>query len=145
MKDFSYGIIPVRKKGKKGAWEVLLIQHHHGHWSFPKGHAEAEEEPLQAAARELKEETGLSISKLLSEDPLIEKYQFTQKGELVFKTVYYFIASVMGQVVLQESELKAYQWVLLEEAYKHVTFPESQRLSMAAFNLLDGRMDIDGR
>lgn len=137
MKDISYGIIPLRKKGKKGAWEVLLIQHHHGHWGFPKGHAEVGEEPLEAATRELKEESGLSMLKLLAETPLLEKYQFMQQGKLVNKTVYYFIGSVSGNVELQASECKAFKWVLLEEAYKHLTFAQSQQISREAIALIN--------
>ena len=35
-----------------------------GKWSFPKGHIEAGESPLQCAKRELYEETGVSLGKL---------------------------------------------------------------------------------
>lgn len=46
----SYGIIPLRFKGK---WEVFMVQLHAGHWGFPKGHGEPGEEALQTAEREL--------------------------------------------------------------------------------------------
>lgn len=122
----SYGIIPLRLCNK--IWEVLLIQHHSGHWSFPKGHAEAMELPLQAAERELKEETGLSIQHLLSTDALIEHYHFFRRGERVEKAVSYFPAIVTGEIVIQQIEIKSTQWVNLSEAPKHVTFKEAQNL-----------------
>ena len=63
INDASFGVIPFKKI--KGVWHVFLICHHDGHWGFPKGHPEGEETSIQAAERELFEETGLKISKLV--------------------------------------------------------------------------------
>ena len=52
-----------RKKLNSGGREVLLIQRKHppfkGSWAFPGGFVEENENLLSAAARELREETGL--------------------------------------------------------------------------------------
>ena len=42
--------------------EVLLIHHNAGHWDFPKGHVEEGETEVQTAIREVKEETGLTLT-----------------------------------------------------------------------------------
>lgn len=78
MEEASFGVIPLRKKGN--SWEVLLVQLIAGHWSFPKGRAESEEKPLQVAERELFEETGLKVKKILHETPLVESYFFYRKN-----------------------------------------------------------------
>ena len=124
-KENSYGIIPLRFRHQ---WEVLLIQHHSGHWSFPKGHAEAGEHPLQTAERELNEETGLSVARLLSTDPMLEQYCFTLKGAKISKTVQFYPAIVEGEVAIQRNEIRASQWLSLRDAQKRITFKEGQRL-----------------
>jgi bis(5'-nucleosidyl)-tetraphosphatase len=74
----SFGIVPFLKE--EGGWKVLLILHREGnHWGFPKGKANPGETPLEAATRELKEETGLSVIQILREEPLAEQYQFRRK------------------------------------------------------------------
>lgn len=133
-KENSYGIIPLREN--RSDWEVLLIQHHSGHWSFPKGHAELGELPYQAAERELKEETGLSVERLLSKEPMIEHYCFTLQGTKIDKTVHYFPAVVKGKVVIQQNEIMASQWLSIKEAPKHLTFKEGQRLCLQLITLL---------
>ena len=133
-KENSYGIIPLRIQ--KNDWQMLLIQHHAGHWAFPKGHANAGETPQQAAERELKEETGLSIQHLLLPNPLVESYFFTFQGYRIFKTVQYFLALVEGQVVIQECEIKASQWLSLSEALDQMSFKEGKRICLQVMEFL---------
>lgn len=124
--EHSYGVIPLRQK--EGRWQVLLIQHHAGHWAFPKGHADRGETPRQAAERELAEETGLKIKVYLAEEPLSESYWFTVKQQKIHKTVDYFIAVVEGRVVIQEAEIQASRWLDVEEAAAVLTFPQAKKL-----------------
>lgn len=127
LRETSYGIIPLRKRKKE--WWLFLIQHHKGlYWAFPKGHAEPGETPLQAAERELGEETGLQIKRLLKEVPFQETYGFTREHSFVQKTVYYFLAEVKGSVHLQPEEVYDGRWVKLEEAEEFITFPEAKRI-----------------
>lgn len=131
----SYGIIPLQKI--EGEWFVFLISHQSAsHWSFPKGHGEPGESPKEAAIRELKEETGLSVVKFLTDTPLIESYQFYTKGERVYKTVSYFLAAVEGEVALQVEEIAEGKWVKFADAEKFVTFSEAKSLCTKAKKLL---------
>ncbi len=50
----SCGVVVVRRDGER--WLFLLLRAF-GYWDFPKGIKEEGEEPLQAALREVKEET----------------------------------------------------------------------------------------
>jgi 8-oxo-dGTP pyrophosphatase MutT (NUDIX family) len=125
-KEQSFGIIPLRYR--ESDWEVLLIQHSAGHWSFPKGHAEKGELPQETASRELTEETGLCIKKLLSIVPFTEKYSFHSGGVYIEKEVLYFPALVQGTVLIQADEIKSSAWVALPEARKKITFEEGKRL-----------------
>jgi bis(5'-nucleosidyl)-tetraphosphatase len=124
--DKSYGIIPLSLH--EGLWQVLLIQHQAGHWAFPKGHADLGEPPQHAAERELKEETGLTVQRYLSSDPLSERYHFTLDGELVQKNVHYFLALVKGQVAIQAREIQASEWLTLPQAHQRITFKEGKHV-----------------
>jgi len=135
IEEKSYGIIPLRQEG--GVWQVLLILHQGGrHWAFPKGHGDAGETALDSARRELKEETGLDIQELLQETPLIERYQFHRKHEVVVKTVQYFPALVTGEIKLQAEEIRDAKWVSLKEAARHLTFKESKEMCNKLVNFL---------
>jgi 8-oxo-dGTP pyrophosphatase MutT (NUDIX family) len=43
--------------------EVVLVSQFGTSWSFPKGHLEANEKPIDAALREIYEETGIKVLK----------------------------------------------------------------------------------
>jgi bis(5'-nucleosidyl)-tetraphosphatase len=119
---FCFGVIPLKKDAR--GWSVLMILHKKGHWGLPKGHAEPNETKLQTAIRELKEETGLSISEFLDAPNFVETY-FVE-GEP--KEVEYFLAEVKGHVHLQPSEVVAAAWFSLEEAEKVATFPAQKKV-----------------
>lgn len=133
-KENSFGIIPLRIHQQH--WQVLLIQHHAGHWAFPKGHAEPGETSIQAAERELQEETGLTIQRFLSPNPLVENYSFIVRGQQVSKTVQYFLALVEGKEVIQECEIKTSQWLSLSESVEGVTFKECKQICLQVIEFL---------
>ena len=136
MKDVScYGIIPLKRLD--GQWQVLLIKHKRGsYWSFPKGHGEFGEDAYQAATRELREETGLQIKKYLSEESIIERYNFVAKGESIHKTVTYFLAEVEGEVILQKNEVMDAKWVPIVQAEGEMTFKEGKKICRRILHLL---------
>jgi bis(5'-nucleosidyl)-tetraphosphatase len=52
-------------------------------WCFPKGHLESGENDLQAATRELQEETNLKVNFLLDKTPLEMSYFRYKKERLM--------------------------------------------------------------
>jgi len=134
FQDFSFGVIPLKKIDLQ--WSILLVHQNAKYWSFPKGHRETNETPLQAAKRELQEETGLVVSKLLIDEPIVERYSFFNHGTSIEKTVYYFIALVTGVVKVQEDEILEAKWVRLEEAYDLVTFSQGKLLCKQVIDIL---------
>jgi 8-oxo-dGTP pyrophosphatase MutT (NUDIX family) len=135
VQDFSFGIVPLRQD--HGIWEVFLVQHRAGHWTLPKGHAEGVETPLEAANRELFEETGLIVAELLFVEPLYERYMFRVRGQLIEKTVAYFLATVTGAVQLQQEEIRDGRWEYLHQAAGRVTFSGTKALLEKTIELLD--------
>lgn len=137
-KEISCGIVPLRE----GTYEVevLLIFHRGGrNWAFPKGHKDSGETDLQTAERELKEETGLTVSSYLSKTSYKETYQFYKFKDKISKTVIYFAAFVEGKLVLQEEEIVDARWIPLSQANRHLTFKESKEICEKVQTLLQGK------
>jgi 8-oxo-dGTP pyrophosphatase MutT (NUDIX family) len=135
-KESSYGIIPLQKT-EKGSVQVLLIFHKGGkHWSFPKGRKDPGETDLETALRELKEETGLDVEKLLSDTPYMESYTFYKFQEKVLKTVSYYPAFVKGELRLQPEEILDARWLPINEAIHHLTFKEAKVICQKVSELI---------
>lgn len=133
--DLSYGIVPVKKKGH--GWQVLLVQHSSAlYWGFPKGHPEEGETPQEAAKRELYEETNLKVVRFFSDSSLKQNYRFKWQGQLIFKTVEYFVAEVSGTVRIQAEEIKSSQWLYLEEASDALTYDTDKAVCKEAMAFL---------
>lgn len=133
--EHSYGILPLRQLA--GQWQIFLIRHRAGHWSFPKGHQNGGESPRETASRELFEETGLSIVKFLPYQEIEEHYIFQRKeGTVIDKRVTYFMAEVKGEVKIQEEELDQGKWVPLAQARELITFEEARKVCTVVQSLL---------
>ena len=135
-KEESFGIIPLRQQRKE--WEVLLVEHLKGHWSFPKGHLDEGESPQMTAERELMEETGLEVEKYLFSDVLKENYFFFDKDEEVRKTAHYFVAMVQGQETPQPEEIKTCKWFSLQDGASACTYKNTRELVLDVIKLLEG-------
>lgn len=69
---------------------VLILRNFRGEYIFPKGHIEADEDELQAALREVKEEAGITPKSVVPTRQTAYKFR-TKDGECRYKTVYWFI------------------------------------------------------
>jgi tRNA nucleotidyltransferase (CCA-adding enzyme) len=108
--------------------EFLLLLHREGHWAFPKGHIKKNENILDAAKRELKEETGIENPELLSGDIVAEDTYYMEKYKLT-KTVYYFLAcSTTKVVVIDGKEIMDYAWCNFEESIRKLTYTQSKEI-----------------
>ena len=131
--DHSYGVVPVRlRQGPSGPRrEFLLVRHRYGgHWAFPKGHAEMGETSLQAAKRELAEETGLTLVALRGSPAFEERYLTVKRGQTLDKTVTYYLGDVLADqpVVVQAEEVSDFAWLPFDDALARMTYPASQAL-----------------
>lgn len=103
-------------------------------WCLPKGHPEGEESRVQAAAREIEEETGISgdvITSLGSID-----YWFNVSGHRVHKTVHHFLFSATGGELTTENdpdhEAVDVAWVNIDDVGRKLSFPNERRIAEIA-------------
>jgi 8-oxo-dGTP pyrophosphatase MutT (NUDIX family) len=132
-RELSCGAVIFRERS--GNTEFLLIRHKgpNGHWDFPKGHIEKGETEIEAARREVGEETGLEIE-FIEGFKAENKYE-SRKG--VMKTVVLFLAKAMTEtVVLQEKELDDYAWLGYDAAAKQLTYDNARMVLSKAKEFL---------
>jgi len=126
-KDASFGIIPLQKKD--GRWEVFIVQSITGHWGFPKGHPNSSiETPQQTAERELREETGLSLTEYLDAPVFSFSYECRSHGKYVYKTVTLFLAKVTGNIHPCPIEIAETLWIDLDKVEQKIIFEPAQIL-----------------
>jgi 8-oxo-dGTP pyrophosphatase MutT (NUDIX family) len=119
--EYSAGIIPFRKeKGKRKYLLLLSALTRSELWEFPKGLIDKGESAREAAVREFKEETGYSRCKLIPGFKKVLKYFYRREGELIGKTVTYFLAEVKYSQVELSSESKDFVWVEFHKASRKI-------------------------
>jgi len=112
----SCGVVVVRQTDN--GWKTILLRAFH-HWDFPKGIREPGEDPMQAALREVTEETGIDDLAFEWGDRFFETGPYS-KG----KVARYFLAQTSQEEITMglspetgEPEHHEWRWVSFDEAY----------------------------
>ena len=113
--------------------EYLLIKDPYDNWGLPKGHLEAGETPVDAAIREVAEETGLSKLSVISQLPTIDWY-FKDQGRLVHKFCHFFLLECAGGDATPQLEegISECAWKSIEDALVTVTYANAREVLRAA-------------
>ena len=129
-----------------GSWKVCLGGRRRGHdgalvWSIPKGHVEEGESMVQAALREVREETGLRGE---VEDTLGDvTYWYARRDDggspvRVLKRVRFFLMRYRGgRFADRDEELDAVRWFSLAEAEAKIPYATEQALVRRARERLE--------
>ncbi len=116
IRRHSFGIVPIAFE--QAGRPVFLILRAYKYWDFPKGGAEEGETPLEAARREMTEETGIGEVTLAWGE--VSMTTGVYAGDKV--STYYPARVEMQQITLPDSaelgrpEHDEYRWVSYEEA-----------------------------
>jgi 8-oxo-dGTP pyrophosphatase MutT (NUDIX family) len=102
---------------------------------LPKGHPDANETPQQAAAREVREETGVS-AELVGELGDI-KYSYERKGRRIAKTVAFFLFEYRsGDVADHDHEIEEAFWMPLAQAAGALSYEGEREVVARALSQL---------
>ena len=147
-----------RGAGRGGGWEVLLVHHNKlGQWLYPGGHIDPNEDPAQAARREVLEETGLHTQVIC--DPLFTHTAITTHAapytilemDVTDATIgphrhidhVYVLRAASGQLTAQLTEVRAARWVSLDELSALDTPAELPALVADAAHWAKARWPVD--
>ena len=125
-KEKSCGCIIIKNS------EVLLVyEKNRNFWGFPKGHMENEENEIETAIREVKEEVGLEVE-------IDEEKRYTLnyiiRDEIDKTTVLYIARPKNEEIVIQESEIENVKWCSFEEALNILTFDDWKKMFRKVIN-----------
>lgn len=134
IKEFSAGVIVFSEKS--GRRKYLVLHYPSGHFDFPKGHLETGETELQAAIRELTEETGISQVNILNGYEHYIHYGFYKKEGYINKKVTFFLGEVPNEEVQISHEHQGYLWLEYDQALAKITFENAKSLLKSAEQFL---------
>lgn len=96
-------------------------------WSLPKGHVEQGESRIQAAVREVAEETGIS-GVVIAELGTID-YWFVASGRRIHKTVHhYLLEAIGGELSANDVEVEEVAWIPLSAVTSRMEYEDERRL-----------------
>ena len=103
--------------------------------ALPKGHPDPGESMVEAATREVREETGLEVE-------LVEKlgdvrYWYQREGRRIFKIVsFYLFRYLSGDTADHDHEIEEARWMPLAEAAEALSFPGEREMAERALSRL---------
>jgi 8-oxo-dGTP pyrophosphatase MutT (NUDIX family) len=104
--------------------------------ALPKGHVDPGETPLEAARREVREETGVTA------EPVCElgqaRYWYRRDGHTIGKTVtFYLFRYVEGDSSEHDDEVEEAFWMALPEAHERLTHAAEREMVELALACLE--------
>lgn len=101
-------------------------------WALPKGHLDGNETPLEAAVREVREETGVEA------EPIEElgeiQYTFERGGREVSKRVVFYLFRYLEGELDPDHEIEEARWMSLQDAARDLTHAGEREMVQRALS-----------
>jgi bis(5'-nucleosidyl)-tetraphosphatase len=136
MAEKSAGFIVISDDFLTSHYSVLLLHYRSGHWDFPKGNIETNETEMQAATRELREETDITKFRLMPNFRTTLSYKYNKKSKLISKQVILFLASTKVKKVKISNEHIGYKWTESDSSVDQLTYSNAKNALLYAINFL---------
>ncbi len=120
----SAGFILCKKNGDR---KYLLLLHGSDYWNFPKGKLESGESEIDAAVRELEEETGITKIEVVDGFTFTYDYTFNAGRLKIKKLVKMYLAYYLDGNVVISHEHKRFKWSTFDEAMNILKFDNIRR------------------
>lgn len=139
--EISSGAV-VYKKENNEYFFLLVYSVRNKEWSFPKGHIEKGETELEAAKREIFEETGIKDLKFIDNFKFTDSYLIKgtlpeTKGETVTKKVVYYLCYTNSNCINpDDNEIGNCKWFDFSQALKILKFENQHKLLKQAKSFL---------
>ena len=129
----SAGGVIINSKG-----EILVVSHKGTSWSLPKGHIESGEESMEAARREVYEETGIKNLEFIKDLGSYQRYKIDpvngeDKSERKTITMYFF-RTAENNLSPIDSENPEARWVQKELVAELLTHPKDKEFFLSVIN-----------
>ncbi len=140
-REVSAGGLIWRRRSDGSVSVVLVRPAGRSAWVLPKGHLEEGETIAQAATREAREESGLTVGKIepLGEISYVYSSRERNRAKItrIFKRVHFFLMEhTGGDPSAHDSETDEVAWLSFEEALARATHPSEQALIAKARAML---------
>ena len=106
----------------------LLLHYASGHWDFPKGNIESGEDEVQAAYREIFEETGIQNVRFLKGFRKKIQYHYIRGNKSIRKEVIFYIARTNTKEIILSNEHVGYAWKDYNQALNQLTYKSAKNL-----------------
>ena len=136
LMEKSCGAVVVRRR--QGKVYTLMIRQNQGHWCFPKGHVEGEENEFETAEREVLEETGLKVRFI---DGFRESVVYSPRDNVMKEAVYFLAEPCGGKEKKQDEEISEMYWADILEALALITYDNDAVLFRKAMRFLKNQED----